>query len=84
MSNIIKHIGGDKLSGMYNVAKLIYISEDQKQRLMEIKDEVSEANGDTSLNQLIRDSIDVLVYFYKDEIIERYKPRKIKDLILKE
>ena len=72
------------MSGMYNVAKLIYISEDQKQRLMEIKDEVSEANGDTSLNQLIRDAIDVLVYFYKDEIIERYKPRKIKDLIYKE
>lgn len=76
-------MGGDRLSGMYKVAKLIYISEDQKQRLMEIKDEVSEANGDTSLNQLIRDAIDVLVYFYKDEIIERYKPRKIKDLIYK-
>ncbi len=78
-----KHIGGEKLSGMNNIAKLIYINDDQKQRLMEIKDEVSEANGDTSLNQLIRDAIDLLVYAYKDEIVERYSPRNIRDLVKK-
>lgn len=77
-------IGGEKLSGMNNIAKLIYINDDQKQRLMEIKDEVSEANGDTSLNQLIRDAIDLLVYAYKDEIVERYSPRNIRNLVKKE
>lgn len=65
----------------YNEAKLIYISVEQKQRLQEIKNEVSLAGGDTSLNQLIRDSIDVLIYFYKDEIVERYTPKSIEYLM---
>ena len=65
----------------YKEAKLVYLRTDQKQKLLEIQDEVSEAGGDTNLNQLIRDSIDVLVGFYKDAIVERYTPKSIKTLI---
>ena len=66
---------------IYNISKLIYISNDQKQRLLELKNEVTETGGDTSLNQLIRDSIDLLVYSYKEEIVKHYEPRSIKNLI---
>lgn len=69
------------MPGRYNISKLIYISDDQKHRLQEIKNEVSETGGDTSLNQLIRDSIDLLVYSYKEEIVKHYTPRSIKSLI---
>ena len=69
------------MPGRYNISKLIYINDDQKQRLLEIKNEVSETGGDTSLNQLIRDSIDLLVYRYKEEIVKHYTPRSIKSLI---
>ena len=65
----------------YNISKLIYISDDQKQRLQEIKNEIAEIGGGTSLNQLIRDSIDLLVYSYKEEIVKHYTPRSIKCLI---
>lgn len=64
----------------FKEAKLLYLSTDQKQKLLKIQKEVEEAGGDTSLNQLIRDSIDVVVGFYKDEIVERYSPRTFKSL----
>lgn len=69
------------MPGRYNISKLIYISNDQKQRLQEIKNEVTETGGDTSLNKLIRDSIDLLIYSYKEEIVKHYEPRSIKNLI---
>ena len=69
------------MPGRYNISKLIYIDEDQKHRLQEIKNEVLETGGDISLNQLIRDSIDLLVYSYKEEIVKHYTPRSIKSLI---
>ena len=62
-----------------NVAKLIYISSEQKERLMEIKNMVTEIGGKTSLNELIRDAIDVAIYFHKNEIVEQHKPRSIID-----
>lgn len=65
----------------FKESKLLYLRSDQKQQLLEIQEEVFEAGGDTNLNQLIRDAIDVLVVFYKDEIIQRYKPRSIRSLI---
>lgn len=73
-------MGGDMMSEKYNVAKLIYISDEQKQDLLEIKEEVAAANGDTSLNQLIRDAIDILTCFYKDEIVQYRTPNCIKNL----
>ena len=64
----------------FKEAKLLYLRPDQKQKLLKIQEEVEEAGGDTNLNQLIRDSIDVVVGFYKDEIVERYSPRTFKSL----
>jgi len=66
-----------------NVAKLIYISDAQKRKLLEIQDEVSNKHGSVSLNELIRASIELLIYFYKDEIVDRYTPKSIKELVIR-
>lgn len=65
----------------YNEAKLIHMHTDHKQRLLEIQDEVSKVGGDVSLNQLIREAIDLLFYAHKDEIVELHRPKRLKDLI---
>lgn len=57
-----------------NEAKLIFISEEQKQKLLEIQNEVSEHGGDISMNQLIRDAINILIDLYKSEIVKKYEP----------
>ena len=62
-----------------NVAKLIHISDEQKEGLMEIKNMVTETGGNTSLNELIRDAIDVAIYFHRYDIVEQHKPRSIID-----
>ncbi len=64
---------------MKNVAKLIYISDEQKHELEEIQNMVTEIGGKTSLNELIRDAIDVAIYFHKNEIVEQHRPRSIID-----
>ncbi|KAF5046720.1 hypothetical protein DSECCO2_467870 [anaerobic digester metagenome] len=64
----------------YTEAKLLNISKNEKEKLEEIKKEVSEVGGDVSLSQLIRDGI-ALLYNYKKEIVERYKPKSIRELI---
>jgi len=65
----------------YDEAKLLYMTRDHKQRLLEIKEDISKAGGDASLNQLIRDAIDVLVYAHRDQIIEHYTPQSIESLV---
>lgn len=64
----------------YTEAKLLHISKSEKEKLEEIKNDVSEAGGDVSLSQLLRDGIELL-YNYKNEIVERYTPKSIKDLV---
>ncbi len=68
------------MTGTYTEAKLLNITKKEKDKLEEIRNNVSEAGGDVSLSQLIRDGIELL-YNYKKEIIFRYSPRGIKDLI---
>ena len=64
----------------YTEAKLLNISKNEKQKLEEIQKEVSNTGGDVSSSQLIRDGI-ALLYNYKKEIVERYKPKSIRELI---
>lgn len=61
-----------------NEAKLIFISEEQKQKLLEIQNEVSEHGGDISMNQLIRDAINILIDLYKSEIVKKYEPFRLE------
>lgn len=65
----------------FDEAKLLYMTSDHKQRLLELKEDISKAGGDASLNQLIRDAIDVLVYAHRDQIIEHYTPQSIESLV---
>ena len=80
MLYITNIFGSDKLTCKLTEAKLLYMNSSQKQKLEEIKNDVSEAGGDVSSSQLIRDGIELL-YNYKGIIIDRYTPRSIKDLI---
>lgn len=69
------------MTGQFKEAKLIYLNSKQKEKLQQIKNEVTAIGGDVSVNQLIRDAIDILVCAYKKEIVAQYKPKKIRDLI---
>lgn len=69
------------MKSQYSEPKLIYISAEQKEKLLEIKENVAEIGGDTSLNQLIRDAIDILLDMYEDVIVKKYTPIQLKDLI---
>lgn len=64
----------------YTEAKLLNITKKEKEKLYEIKNEVSKAGGEVSLSQLLRDGIELL-YNYKKEIVERYTPKSIRELI---
>lgn len=64
----------------YTESKLLNITKKERAKLEEIKNEVSKAGGEVSLNALLRDGIE-LIYNYKKEIVERYKPRSIRELI---
>lgn len=64
----------------YTEAKLLNISKNEKEKLEKIKKEVSKAGGDVSLSQLLRDGIELL-YNYKTDIVERYTPKSIRELI---
>ena len=66
------------MSEAYTEAKLIFISEEQKHKLLEIQNEVSELGGDISMNQLIRDAINILLDLYKNEIVKKYKPFRLE------
>lgn len=71
------------MTGKFSEAKLLYITSDQKLKLKELQKEVISKGGEVSLNQIIRDAIDILTYSYKDRIVERYIPRSIKELVRK-
>lgn len=64
----------------YTEAKLLNITKKEKEKLYEIKNEVYKAGGEVSLSQLLRDGIELL-YNYKKEIVERYTPKTIRELI---
>ena len=68
----------------YTEAKLLHMSSKQKERLEEIKNEISEAGGNVSLNEIIRDSVNLVISMYRKELIEQYTPKKIKDIIRNE
>lgn len=63
------------------IAKLIHISPEQKEKLDEIANEVSKKDGDVAITQLIRDSIEILTENYREEIIKKYTPIKLRDLV---
>ena len=69
------------MKNQYSEAKLIFISNEQKQMLIEIRDDVKEIGGETSLNQIIRDAIDILLKYYKNDIVKKYTPIKLEDLV---
>ncbi|MFA0834564.1 MAG: hypothetical protein ACC609_11220 [Methanobacterium formicicum] len=62
----------------YKETKCLYLDTQQKQKLLEIHKEVTNAGGDVSLNQLIRDAIDLLVNSYQKAIVERYTPKSLE------
>lgn len=69
------------MKNQYTEPKLIYMSVEQKEKLLEIKENVTETGGETSMNQLIRDAIDILLDMYEDVIVKKYTPIQLKDLI---
>lgn len=69
------------MSGKFEEVKLLHMTSDHKQRLLEIKEDISKAGGDASLSELIRNAIDVLVYAHRDEVIKHHTPRSLKSLI---
>ncbi|AXV40395.1 hypothetical protein [Methanobacterium sp. BAmetb5] len=64
----------------YTEAKLLSLSKKEREKLEEIKNKVSETGGEVSINQLLRDGIELL-YNYKEKIIERYTPKSLRNLI---
>jgi len=60
------------------MAKLIHLTNIQKEKLDEIAHEISEQGGAVAITELIRDSIQILIDNYRDEIINRYTPIKLK------
>lgn len=74
------NIYGEGFLMRYTEAKLLHLSKNEKEILEEIKNEVAAAGGDVSLNQLLRDGV-ALIYNYKNEIVERYTPKSIKELV---
>ena len=61
----------------HKIAKLIQLSNIQKENLEEIAYEVSEKGGEVAITQLIRDSIQILIDNYRNEIIDRYAPIRL-------
>lgn len=64
----------------YTEAKLLNITKKEKEKLDKIKKEVANEGGEVSINQLLRDGIELLDN-YKKEIVERYTPKTIRELI---
>jgi len=67
----------------FKEAKCLYLDTQQKQKLLEIQKKVTNAGGDVSLNQLIRDAIDLLVNSYQKAIVARHTPKSLEYLIKK-
>lgn len=67
----------------FKEVKSLHMDTIQKQKLLEIQNEVTNAGGDVSLNQLIRDAIDLLIFAYRNAIVERYSPKSLENLIKK-
>jgi hypothetical protein len=77
----IKHVGGLDMCPINKTAKLINISKEQSQKLKELNDRVIESGGYSSVSQLIREAIDILINNYSDEVIKKYKPICLKELV---
>lgn len=54
------------------IVKLVYLDPESKQDLDWIKEEIKQRNGTVSVNQLINDSIEILILNYRDQIIKEY------------
>ena len=65
----------------YTESKLILMSSKQKEQLEKIKNEVSQRNGSVSTSQIIRDAIEILLCVYKKDIVDRYTPKSIMELV---
>ncbi|KAF5046860.1 hypothetical protein DSECCO2_466390 [anaerobic digester metagenome] len=74
------YMGMKKMTIKYTESKLLNMTQTERAKLEEIRNKVSESGGDVSVNQLLRDGIELL-YNYKMEIVERYTPKSIKELI---
>lgn len=64
-------------------SKLLYMSSEQKNKLLKIQEEVSNNGGVVSVNQLILDSIDLMIAYYTSDIVNRYVPLSLEDIIPK-
>ena len=61
----------------YTETKLVCLSTGQKQKIEELQQQITEAGGDASMSAIIRDSIDLAINHYHDEIREKYTPIKV-------
>lgn len=68
---------------MQKEAKLVHITVEQKQKLIDIQKAVSGNGGTVSVSQLIRDSIDLMVAYYHTDIVNRYVPVSLDKIIQK-
>lgn len=59
------------------------MSSEQKNKLLKIQEEVSNNGGVVSVNQLILDSIDLMIAYYTSDIVNRYVPLSLEDIIPK-
>lgn len=67
------------MSTIEKKAKLIHLSIEQCNKLQEINDTVLDNGGYTNVSQLIREAIDILINNYRDAVIQKYMPIKLKD-----
>lgn len=59
--------------------KLLYIREEHKEALDDIKKKIEENGGRVSMMSLIDDSIQVFIDYYEEEAVKRYSPKRYKE-----
>jgi len=74
-------MGAINVTGKLTETKLVHMSSKQKEELEEIKNEVSQREGSVSTSQIIRDAVEILVCVYRKDIVERYTPKSIRELV---
>lgn len=58
-------------------ARIFLLTEEQERLLNALRDEITDNGGYISFSQLFRDSVNILLQDYRDEIIQRYVPIKV-------
>ena len=52
----------------------IYLTETQKTELKELQKEIKNKGCNISITELIRDSVDIMLAFYKEDVVSSHAP----------